>query len=340
MGSPLAQAAPGAHPRLTVVIPAYNVEAYVKAAIDSVIAQTVPAAEIVIVDDGSTDRTGQIVEELYGHLPNVVILHTRNQGLGMARNTGTEAATGDFIYYFDSDDMLGPDFFQHFYETWRKQPDLDLFCFSARSFFDEGVQAGTFPLEHFQRRFERLFPTGEDAFNFQFASGTYFPVAWLYIHRRSVSRGHGIEFLPIIHEDEEYTPRLLLASKVTYICDREFFFRRVRANSITTSRKSERNVRGYFHAVRAAQGLVETTGFKAETYRNLRRLRARMLATVMTAIRSSRIDLVTPELQTVPQAARRYAFTSPKLFLVLYLFPVFKAAKATKRLLRTVRGTG
>ncbi|WP_052119914.1 glycosyltransferase [Inquilinus limosus] len=331
---------PNQPPRLSVVIPAYNVEKYVKAAVDSVVGQSSPADEIVIVDDGSTDRTGQIVEELYGQLPHVRIIHTRNGGLGAARNVGTAAATGDFVYYFDSDDILADGLFADFRATLQAQPDLDLFCFSARSFLDDGNHGAGPLLNQYRQRTEGPFPTGEDLLNFQVGRRNYLPTSWLYIHRRTVSQQHGLEFLPIIHEDEEHTPRLFVRCGRTFVRDKEYFLRRVRADSIMTRRKSERNIHGYYRAVKALETMLRTDGFKPETYQSLRKLILRVQANAMIAIRAGGLTLTDPALQQFQAGVRRAAMGNPKLFLVTFCYPGFVAAKAVRDALRPARHAG
>ncbi|HBV4510143.1 TPA: glycosyltransferase family 2 protein, partial [Klebsiella pneumoniae] len=88
-------------PTVSVIIPVYNVKDYVLQAIDSVINQKVKPFEVIIVDDGSTDGSGDIIDANYDQIPFVKIIHTINQGLGQARNEGTMLASGEFIYYFD-----------------------------------------------------------------------------------------------------------------------------------------------------------------------------------------------------------------------------------------------
>ncbi|WP_343714465.1 glycosyltransferase family A protein [Inquilinus sp.] len=322
-------------PRLSVVIPCYNVEAYVQEAIDSVIRQSSPADEIIIVDDGATDRTGQIVEELYGRLDNVRIIHTENQGLGAARNVGTAAATGDFIYYFDSDDILADGLFADFRETLTAHPDLDLFCFSGRSFLDgESQGGGPLALNQYRQNADGLFPSGEDLLNFQIGRRNYLPTSWLYIHRREVSRRHGLDFLSVFHEDEEHTPRLFVRCGPTFVRDREYFLRRVRANSIMTRRKSERHIYGYFCAARTLEAMLRSDGLKPETYRSLRRLIIRVLANAMITIRTGGLTLNDPALRQFPATVRRHAMTSATLFLLAFCYPAFVVAKAAKDALR------
>lgn len=92
---------------VSVIIPVYNVENYLKECIDSVLHQTYKDIEIILVDDGSTDNSGNICDRYAEENRTIKVIHKKNQGLGMARNSGIEIASGDYIYFQDSDDYIG-----------------------------------------------------------------------------------------------------------------------------------------------------------------------------------------------------------------------------------------
>ncbi len=94
---------------VTIVIPVYNVEKYLNKAVASVINQTYKNLEIILVDDGSVDKCPQICDEWAKKDDRIKVIHKENQGLGMARNTGIENATGDYICFFDGDDYIEHD---------------------------------------------------------------------------------------------------------------------------------------------------------------------------------------------------------------------------------------
>lgn len=96
-------------PLVTVVIPIYNTERYLARCIDSVLGQTYRHLEIILVDDGSPDNCPRICDDYAAADSRVTVIHKRNAGLGMARNSGIDAATGDYICFFDSDDYIAPD---------------------------------------------------------------------------------------------------------------------------------------------------------------------------------------------------------------------------------------
>lgn len=273
-------------PKLSIIIPVYNVLDYVQEAVDSILTQSVQPWEVIIVDDGSTDGSGDLVETLYGSHPLVKIIHTANGGLGEARNTGTRAATGDYIYYFDSDDVSVDGLIQRFYETLEQHPDMDIFAFSAESFEDPiakskgGDQSQQVRLISYRRRMEHLFASGEQAFNTLSESNAFIPNAWLYIFARKLQTQHQLFFLPIIHEDEEFTPRLFFVAGKTYVTDSVYFQRRIRIGSIMQSSRSEKNAIGYLRACDALEGLMQRTSEKESR----KHLRARIITNILNVI--------------------------------------------------------
>ena len=106
---------------VSVVIPAYNVETYIGRAIDSVLAQTRQPDEIIVVDDGSTDKTADVIKS-YGS--KVHYIHQENGGASVARNTGIEAARSEWIAFLDADDEWLPEKLQLQIEHLKRNPDL------------------------------------------------------------------------------------------------------------------------------------------------------------------------------------------------------------------------
>lgn len=114
-------------PTISVAIPAYNAEPYLRAALDSVLAQTLPPHEIIVVDDGSTDATAAIAQS-YGDA--IRYIRQANQGLAGARNTAIQAATGEWVAFFDSDDIMLPTKLEKQHALIAATPDLIL-CYTG-----------------------------------------------------------------------------------------------------------------------------------------------------------------------------------------------------------------
>ncbi len=107
----------GYNVKLSYIVPVYNVEKYLRECVDSILAQTFDDYEIILVDDASPDGCPRICDEYAEKYPNTVkVIHQENKGLAGARNTGFREATGDYIYFFDSDDFFVNDGVAHIYE--------------------------------------------------------------------------------------------------------------------------------------------------------------------------------------------------------------------------------
>ena len=96
-------------PKVSIIIPVYNGEKYIKDSIRSMKAQTYANVEVIYVDDGSTDRTGEILDKVSGEDDRFHVIHKENQGVSAARNTGIARAAGDYLIFFDADDMAESD---------------------------------------------------------------------------------------------------------------------------------------------------------------------------------------------------------------------------------------
>ncbi len=102
-------------PLISVIIPIYNVEKYLKKCIDSVISQTYKNLEIILVDDGSPDNCGIICDEYAQKDDRIIVIHKKDGGLSDARNAGIEICKGEYISFIDSDDFVSPYFIEMLY---------------------------------------------------------------------------------------------------------------------------------------------------------------------------------------------------------------------------------
>lgn len=112
-------------PKVSIIIPVYNTEEYLKKCIDSLIYQSLEDIEIICVNDGSTDNSQEILENYSKKDARIKVLYQENKKQGAARNKGMEIATGEYIGYVDSDDWVDFDYFEELYNAAKKQ-DLDI----------------------------------------------------------------------------------------------------------------------------------------------------------------------------------------------------------------------
>ncbi len=104
-------------PKVSIIIPVYNTEEYLKKCLDSVINQTLNDIEIILIDDGSTDNSGKICNEYAEKDKRIKVIHQENQGQGRVRNEGLKIAKGEYIGFVDSDDWIALDFYEKLYDA-------------------------------------------------------------------------------------------------------------------------------------------------------------------------------------------------------------------------------
>ena len=106
---------------ISVIMPVYNKEKYIEASLRSVLQQSFDDIEILVVDDGSTDRSSEIIDQFADRDPRIRVFHVRNGGVSSARNIGLEHAQGRWIQFLDADDMLEPDYLQNAVQVLEKE---------------------------------------------------------------------------------------------------------------------------------------------------------------------------------------------------------------------------
>lgn len=122
--------------KVSIVIPVYNVEDYLKRCLDSVLSQTLFDIDIICVDDGSTDSSGHILDEYQKRDPRIKVIHKENGGLSSARNAGIKAAKGEWITFLDSDDFIEPNFCERIWVETMQAP-TDIVIFNTKIFPEE-----------------------------------------------------------------------------------------------------------------------------------------------------------------------------------------------------------
>ena len=122
--------------KVSVIIPVYNVELYLRECLDTVVNQTLKEIEIIIINDGSTDNSGEIIKKYENEYSNIISITQENHGLGNARNQGLNCAKGEFIYFMDSDDKIEIDMLEQLY-TMAIEQNLEMILFDADVFSDD-----------------------------------------------------------------------------------------------------------------------------------------------------------------------------------------------------------
>lgn len=125
--------------KVTVVVPVYNVERYLKRCIESLKNQTLKEIEIVLINDGSKDKSGEICNEYASKYENIKVIHQLNRGLSGARNTGIKVAQGEYIGFVDSDDYVEKDMFERLYNQ-AKEYSCEIACCGVKNIYENGKE--------------------------------------------------------------------------------------------------------------------------------------------------------------------------------------------------------
>lgn len=212
---------------ISVIVPIYGVEKYLAQCVDSLLAQSYDKLEIILVDDGSPDKCGEICDEYEKKDKRVKVIHKQNGGLSSARNAGLKCATGQYIGYVDSDDYVDPMMYDKMLALIKGE-DADIVECSCVTFSD-----GEKPSLTHDERTERW--SGEEALKRLMDYGQYSLkprlAVWTKLFRREI-----VEDLQFpdgkIHEDVVYDCRAFLRSKTYIMTKDQLCYHRVRKGSI------------------------------------------------------------------------------------------------------------
>ena len=125
-------------PLISIVVPIYNVEKYLERCLNSLIQQTLKSIEIILVDDESPDNCPQLCDKYAEWDSRIKVIHKKNEGLGFARNSGMQIATGEYITFVDSDDFVALDTYERLYSV-AKLKDLDICYFRFCRYYEDGT---------------------------------------------------------------------------------------------------------------------------------------------------------------------------------------------------------
>jgi len=233
-------------PKVSVIIPVYNTEKYLRECLDSVVNQTLRDIEIICVDDGSTDRSPEILEEYQKIDSRVAVITQPNSGPSTARNKGLACAHGKYIDFLDSDDLLELNALEKAFQV-AADNELDAIVYGLEPFFESEQLAQILPERYKHPSGATGIMSGVQYVKVSNDQGTYVSTVWIALWRRAFLEEHGIIFKEgIVQEDNLFSFQAYMAAgRVMRIPDR-FYLRRVRENSIMTSLRSAKNVSGYF----------------------------------------------------------------------------------------------
>ena len=235
-------------PKVSVILPVYNVGPYLDEALRSLTEQSLKDIEIIAVNDGSTDNSEEILHK-YQTDNRLRYFNQKTQGQSVARNVALTHATGEYIYFMDSDDVISTDALSVCLD-YIERTKADFIFFDGDTLLEEGATPIPWNYQRTHHVEERTRYTGEDLLNLMLDKGKHNCVVWLlFIRREYLERIH-LDFHPgIIHEDELFTTKLTLQSDNIYALKRSFVSHRVRKASTMGIRYSQRNINCYLTVI-------------------------------------------------------------------------------------------
>lgn len=216
--------------KFSVVIPAYNVEAYLEECLDSVAAQSYKDWEAIIVDDGSTDGSAALAETWTRKDERFHLLKQENQGLSAARNAGMDLAQGEYLLFLDADDWLESDALQVLDSELQGE---DVICFGGRRYFQDEKR-----YEKADTQESKTYACGWDYYQENALKPRQFAFVSVVLrtYRREFLLKNRLFFKEgIFHEDNLFTPIVLFYAGKTRVLSQNLYNYRIRKGSIMTS---------------------------------------------------------------------------------------------------------
>ncbi len=232
---------------VSVIIPVYNTEKYLREAMDSIVNQTLRDIEIICVNDGSTDGSAEILEEYAKKDNRISIITQENKGLSCARNAGIMAAKGKYIYFMDSDDILETTALEELIPIM-KGKNLDVMCFDGESFTENPELMTPYYQTNFShyRSYDDVYE-GTELLKLFELENKYNCVVWLYVFRTSFLRENDLYFIPgILHEDNAFTFSVLLKTGRISHLNKIYYHYRLHNDSIVNKQCEFINVYSYY----------------------------------------------------------------------------------------------
>ena len=190
--------------KYSFIVPVYNTEKYLKKCLDSLVNQTYKDFEIIVVNDGSTDKSSSIISKYQKKYKNIIVINKENEGLSMARNRGVQKSSGKYIIFVDSDDYVSNKLLE---EVDKKIDDSDILRFQIATEDEEYTKIN----EYHEEGFESM--CGYDAFRY-LSSYHFVEPAWCYVIRKNYYIENKFSFKKgVYHEDFGLIPYVIYKAR-------------------------------------------------------------------------------------------------------------------------------
>lgn len=213
-------------PVISIILPVYKVEKYLNKCIDSILNQSFKDFELIIIDDGSPDKCGEICESYSKFDERIKVIHKKNEGLSSARNLGIDRASGEYLAFIDSDDYINERMFEILY-IYAKKTDADITLCNFRKVFEEYGYKQIKKLDVEINTYDNIGAL-KQLYN---KSSVEFTVAWNKLYKRGLFSDLRYD-VGKVHEDEFIIHKLLFKSKKIVHIPLELYYYVQRENSI------------------------------------------------------------------------------------------------------------
>ncbi|CRK80175.1 glycosyltransferase [Neobacillus massiliamazoniensis] len=240
-------------PLISIIVPIYNVERYLDKCVESLINQTMKNIEIILVDDGSPDNCPKICDNYALRDNRINVIHKNNTGLSDSRNVGLKIAKGDYILFVDSDDYINKKTCEYFYKHIIEN-SYDVIIGAAMK-IEEGSTTDYSNSRGFKTN-QCL--KGKEFLKIGFKHGIVKMAVWCNLYNRKFLLENELFFKKgLLHEDEQWTPRVLLLANKVLVSDIRFYYYIIRDESITNTKKFKRNAKHIISTVKELYNLYE-----------------------------------------------------------------------------------
>ncbi|MGH2063294.1 glycosyltransferase [Aerococcus urinaeequi] len=233
--------------KLSVIVPVYNVENYIEKCVMSILNQSFKDLEIILVNDGSLDKSGEICEKIKEKYENVEVYHKSNGGLSDARNYGILKSKGEYITFVDSDDYIKPDVYLPLMNLVERTA-AEIVIGQLVKYYPNEKKFINKQRNEYSNKLKLV--TGLEYLNESISEKIYSAVAVKGIYKKELLLENNLFFQKgLLHEDELWTPQILLKAKKVIDSNMNFYVHVDREGSITNNKDNAKNVQDLVNVV-------------------------------------------------------------------------------------------
>ncbi len=221
--------------KISIIIPVFNIEKYISSCLDSVLTQTYKNLEILIINDGSTDNSKEIIENYATKDNRIIVINKENGGVTSARNVGLKLATGDYIGFVDGDDYIEPNMFELLIKN-AVDNNADISHCGCRIVFPSRV-------DYYYNTNEKILQSNKDGLKELILGSKIEPSMCNKLYKSDIIKDKQIDSKFISNEDYLFNIYAFKSSKVSYYEDKALYHYQARINSAASSKIDSRKIK-------------------------------------------------------------------------------------------------